>query len=162
MASVKAFNNVIGSFLGELASLYGDSEPNIRIFADGFPSMAESKPNIALDMFTATYGPHSALINAKDEVLFEIEPMLLGQINVRDLWRTTSPENKEAIWKYLQTLSLLGTTIKMIPQSMLSTIENVAVDCAKQFESGQIDPAALMSAIPKLLGGLNLDNMKLP
>lgn len=156
MTSVKAFNNVVSSFLGELSQLYGDAEPTIRMYADNFSLMTETSPNVALDMFMDMYGPHTSLINSKDENLFHIQPMLFGQIDVRKLWITTDQENKDAIWKYLQTLALLGNTIKMIPQPMLSTIESVAADCAKQFESGSIDTSALMSAIPKLLNGLNL------
>jgi hypothetical protein len=36
---------------------------------------------------------------------------------------------------------------------MLPTIENFAMDCAKQIENGQLDPTSLMSALPKMLGG---------
>lgn len=155
MASTKAFNSVVQSFISELANLYGDSEPKIITYAESFPIIAESSPDVPLEMFMSNYGPYTDMISSKDETLFDIVPMLFNTINVKTLWLTTTEENKEAIWKYLQTLSLLGTTIRMIPTDMLSTIENVAFDCAKQFESGKIDPSSLMSVVPKLLGSLS-------
>lgn len=154
MASVTAFNNVLHSFIGELAELYADREPKIVTYAKTFPLLAEATPNLPLEMFMGNYGKFTDRISNKDETLFDDVPMLFNEINVGAMWKTTAPENKDAIWKYLQTLVLLGTTIKMIPSSMLSTIENVAMDCAKHMESGQLDPSALMSAIPKIMGGL--------
>jgi hypothetical protein len=154
MASVSAFNNVLHSFISELAELYAAAEPKIATYAQTFPLLADASPGMPLDMFMNSYGKHTEKISNKDETLFVDVPMLFNEVNVGALWGTTAEENKEAIWKYLQTLVLLGTTIRMIPSSMLSTIESVAMDCAKSMESGQMDPAMLMAALPKMLGSL--------
>jgi hypothetical protein len=154
MASIGAFNNVLLSFLNELTNLYGESEPRIQTYAKSFPILAEATPSMPLEMFMSNYGKYTEKISAKDETLFEDVPYLFNDINVGELWKNTAEENKEAMWKYLQTLVLLGTTIKAIPSSMLSSIETVAMDCAKHIENGQLDPTSLMSAIPKILGGI--------
>lgn len=154
MASVSAFNNVLLSFVTELSNLYSSVDPRIEKMLVSLPLLIEASPNMPLEMFMGNYGNYTDKISNKDETIFEDVPLLFNEIRVKTLWVDTSDENKEAIWKYLQTLVLLGTTIKMIPTSMLSTIENVAMDCAKHIESGQLDPTALMTALPKMLGGL--------
>ena len=60
---------------------------------------------------------------------------------------------KNAVWQYLQTLYMLGTTITSIPQETLSLIESVAKDCADKIQTGdgQIDEKALMSMFSSML-----------
>lgn len=154
MASVSAFNNVLISFVSELSNLFSHEDPRIGTLAKTFPLLVDASPNLPLEMFMSHYSKFTDKISNKDESLFNDVPLLFNEINVGELWTRTSNDNKEAIWKYLQTLVLLGTTIKMIPSNMLSTIETVAMDCAKHIESGQIDPTTLMSALPKVLSGL--------
>jgi len=64
-----------------------------------------------------------------------------------------SEGTKNAVWQYLQTLYMLGTTITAIPQETLSVIENVAKDCADKMQSGdgQIDEKALMNMFSSMM-----------
>ena len=70
-----------------------------------------------------------------------------------------SQGTKDAIWQYLQTLNVLGMTITSIPAEALSTIENVAAQCAGGMGgegegegSGSNDQ--LMNSMTALLGNL--------
>lgn len=96
-------------------------------------------------------GPHAQKLMAKDESFFmqhasEIE--FLRDIQLDKIWTPeTSDNTKNAIWQYMQTLHILGTTLSMFPPETLSAIENAAKKVA---ESGAFDP----SAISGLLGGL--------
>ena len=64
-----------------------------------------------------------------------------------------SDATKGAVWQYLQTLYMLGTTITAIPQETLSVIESVAKDCADKMQSGdgEIDEKALMSMFSSMM-----------
>jgi hypothetical protein len=157
MASMKAFNSVIQSFLTELTELYGKGQPTIGLYSQRFALISEASPSLPLDMFMKSYGAYSNQISNKDESLFNAVPLLFNEIDVSILWKETTEDNKEAIWKYLQTLMLLGTTIRMIPSDMLASIENIASDCASKVESGQMNPASLLSAIPSLLSSFNFN-----
>jgi hypothetical protein len=82
----------------------------------------------------------------------------LKEINIKKHWTADLSENtKDAIWQYLQTLYILGTTITMIPPEALDMIENVATDCATNIQNGgQLDPSALtglFSSLGGMLGG---------
>ena len=81
----------------------------------------------------------------------------LKDVNIQEHWNTCSENTKNAIWQYVQTLYMLGTTIKSIPAETLSVIENVAKECADKMgsgEGGELDEAALMKTMQGMLGGM--------
>jgi hypothetical protein len=66
--------------------------------------------------------------------------------------------SKPAIWQYLQTLYMLGTTIISIPPETMDMIEVIAKQCADKMgamgggEGGQFDEKALMSSLSGMSG----------
>jgi hypothetical protein len=83
-------------------------------------------------------------------------PDVLDEMHIRDHWPSgLSQATKDAIWQYLQTLYMLGTTIVSIPSDTLNMIENVAKQCADSMQGGGgLDEKALMSSMSGLFGGL--------
>ena len=77
-------------------------------------------------------------------------------VDLEKHWGTASENTKSAIWQYVQTLYMLGTTISSIPEDTLSMIETVAKQCAdKMGEDGaELDEAALMKTMQGMLGGM--------
>ena len=77
-------------------------------------------------------------------------------MNIYDHWTPElSQVTKDAIWQYLQTLYMLGSTILNIPEETLSMIESVAKKCADSLQNGGgLDEKALMSSMSGLFGGL--------
>mgnify|MGYP007024927689 CR=1 FL=1 len=77
-------------------------------------------------------------------------------VNLEKHWGTASENTKSAIWQYVQTLYMLGTTISSIPEDTLSMIETVAKQCVdKMGEDGsELDEAALMKTMQSMLGGM--------
>ena len=101
-------------------------------------------------------------IMSKDESFFlddNNQAGFIAELNIRKHWTPDLSQNtKEAIWQYLQTLFILGTTITMIPQETLSSIETIAADCADKMQNGNgtMDPSALtglFSSLGNMLGG---------
>jgi biotin operon repressor len=76
--------------------------------------------------------------------------------NIRAYWGDISENTKGAIWQYIQTLYMLGTTINAIPEDTLSMIETVAKQCADKLENSgeKIDESALMKSMQGMLGGM--------
>jgi len=99
-------------------------------------------------------------IMAKDESFFldsdSVKSELIRDLNISKYWTSDLSQNtKDAIWQYLQTLYILGTTITMIPQETLNSIETIASDCADKMQSGgQFDPSALTGLFSSLGGML--------
>jgi hypothetical protein len=105
-------------------------------------------------------GPYASCIMNKDEAFFmdteKTLPSVLDEMHMRDHWTPElSQITKDAIWQYLQTLYMLGTTIVSIPADTLNMIESVAKQCADTMQGGGgLDEKALMSSMSGLFGGL--------
>jgi hypothetical protein len=114
---------------------------------------------------------YSEKIMSKDPRLFDLldEPeSVLAELNISKLWKSgISDGTKDAIWQYIQTLYILGTTITSIPQDTLDMIEDVANKCATSMMNNpdkKFDEKALMSGMSGLLSSMSTmlgDNKKL-
>ena len=66
-----------------------------------------------------------------------------------------SDGTKDAVWQYLQTLYILGTTIQSVPEDTLTAIEAMAKDVADKMASGDggdINQDALMKMMGSMSG----------
>jgi hypothetical protein len=158
MTSVTAFNDMMGQFLAELHMSF-PSEGSIKKYMSAFELMRSANARLVVDGFMAAIAPHIDKISVKDESFFiqNAETIdFLKDINLKNIWPLASANTREAIWQYIQTLYMLGTTITSIPPETLSMIESVAKQCADklQDEGGDIDESQLMKSMQNLLGGM--------
>ena len=86
---------------------------------------------------------------------FILESDFLEGVDLSKYWTSELSENtKNAIWQYIQTLYILGTTITMIPQEALNMIENVAQMCVSDgsaAEGGVPDLGNLLSSLSGMI-----------
>lgn len=157
MASVGAFNDMMGQFLTELHKATDDK--SIKKFIVSFELLKQTNPRKCVDGFMKGIQPYADKMSQRDESFFQdiqnIE--FLKDLNIAEYWNDKLSENtKNAIWQYLQTLYMLGTTISAIPQETLSMIENIAKDCAEKIENGDenINQEAMMKTLSNMLGGM--------
>jgi len=158
MASVSAFNEMMGQFLMELHKTFPE-EKGLKKCMSAFDLMKETNPKLVVDGFMTGVTPYADKISAKDDRFFLEEAKNLDfmkGVNLTDHWSSCSENTKNAIWQYVQTLYMLGTTIKSIPEETLSMIETVAKQCAdKMGEDGtELDEDALMKTMQGLMGGM--------
>jgi hypothetical protein len=158
MASVTAFNDMMGQFLVELHKTFPD-EKGIKKMLTSFDLLKTTNPRLVVDGFMTGVSPYAERISSKDEtfLLMEIETIdFLKELDIKSYWTRMSDSTKSAVWQYLQTLYMLGTTITAIPADTLSMIEGIAKDCADkmQNDNGSLDQDALMKMMSSMLGGL--------
>lgn len=159
MASVNAFNEMMEQFLVELHKTLPE-EKGIKTFMNSFQLLKDTNPRMCVDMYMKAVSPYADKISQKDETFFlnEIEKIdYLAELNIKHYWNDKlSQGTRDAIWQYLQTLYMLGTTISAIPQETLSMIENIAKDCADKMGdgNGNLDEAALMKTMNSLFSGM--------
>jgi len=159
MTSVAAFNEMLSQFLVELHKTFPD-ETGIKKMITSFELIKHTSPNLVVDTFMTGVSPYADKISSKDEsfLLNEIDTIdFLKDLNIKSYWGRMSDSTKAATWQYLQTLYMLGTTIKSIPSETLSMIETIAKECADKMEKdgGEIDQGALMNMMGSLLGNLD-------
>jgi hypothetical protein len=158
MASVTAFNDMMGQFLVELHKTFPE-EKGIKKMLTSFDLLKPTNPRLVVDGFMNAVSPYADKISAKDEtfLLKEIDTIdFLKELDIKSYWERMSEGTKGATWQYLQTLYMLGTTITSIPDDTLKMIEGIAKDCADKMQDGdgQIDQDALMKMMSGMLGNL--------
>lgn len=159
MTSVSAWNDMMDQFITELEKTFPE-EKSIKKYHTSFDLLRKSNPRKCVDAYMAEVGPYQEKIMAKDESFFldgSCHSDFLNEINIKKYWTPELSENtKGAIWQYLQTLYILGTTISIIPPDAMNMIEDVASKCANNIQNGgQIDEKALtglFSSLGNMLG----------
>ena len=156
MTTLSAFNEMMVQFLGELAQTFPD-EPKIK------EAQATPMNRASFDKFMKDISVWTNQMMAKDGAAFFCEDNTVAvNLNLNVIWNSAecTENTKAAIWQYLQTLYMLGTTISMFPPETLSMIESAAENCAKNMKKnpdGQLDEASLMagmnSMLAQMLGG---------
>ena len=158
MSSVTAFNDMMGQFLMELHKTFPE-EKGLKKYIAAFEILRETSPKKIVKTFMENVAPHVDKISARDESLFtddSAELEFIKAINIKECWPKASDGTKAAIWQYIQTLYMLGTTITSIPAETLAMIENVAKQCAEKMQNdGEgIDESQLMKSMQSMLGGM--------
>lgn len=151
MTSVKAFNTLMQQFLDELSRVF-PKDVRLKTYAAQFPMLCQANIRKPMEVFMEAYSGQQEKVRNKDETLFDAVPTLFnGNIDVKSMWALCDAPTKEAIWKYLQHLMFMATTVSLIPPDMLAMIESVAQDCAQKFEDGKMDPSQVFNMLPQLL-----------
>ena len=157
MTSISAFNEMMDQFLNELAETFPE-EKCIKKYQTAFDIARKANPRKCVVQFMDEITPYAQAVMSKDEAFFLSGniPDLVKDMKINEKWTPDlSQVTKDAIWQYLQTLYMLGTTITNIPSETLNMIEAVAKQCADSMqENGGIDQSALMSSMSGLFGGL--------
>ena len=159
MASVTAFNDMMGQFLVELHKTFPD-EKGIKKMMTSFDVLKSSNPRLVVDAFMKGVSPYADKISSKDEtfLLDEIDTIdFLKDLNIKSYWDRMSSNTRDATWQYLQTLYMLGTTITALPQDTLSQIESIAQGVASKLQDGdggELNQDALMAMMGSMLGSL--------
>ena len=161
MTSISAWNDMMESFLNELSIAFPE-EKAIKKYQTSFDLLRKSNPRKCVDGYMQEAGKFQQEIMGKDENFIKnFNSSFIKELNIGTYWTDELSQNtKDAIWQYLQTLYVLGTTITMIPQETLNSIETIASDCANkmQNEGGSFDPSALnglFSSLGGMIGNLS-------
>jgi hypothetical protein len=162
MASVSAFNDMMGQFLVELHKTFPD-EKGIKKMLTSFDVLKSTNPRLVVDGFMKGVSPYADQISAKDDkfLLEECSKIdFLKELDIASYWGRMSSNTKDATWQYMQTLYMLGTTIMALPPDKMAQIEALAQGVASQLqdEGGELNEDALMKMMGSMLGGLGPKN----
>lgn len=106
MELVQTFNKTLNDFVLNLKKFYPVEMKDVS-------SIDNLDDTLPLQKFMISLGTNFSKISNKDETLFS-EPFIpIENCNLSEIWTIEEKKaNHEAIWKFLQTLFLLGNTIK--------------------------------------------------
>lgn len=155
--SISAWCEMMEQFLAELEKVFPD-EPGIKKYHATYDLVKKANPRKCVEGYMSGCANYSQYIMQKDEAFFmEHSDTIdfLRHMNIKKHWvdPDLSQTTKDAIWQYIQTLYILGTTITNIPTEALSMIEDVANKCASQMQQGG-DEKELMNGMSGLFSSL--------
>jgi hypothetical protein len=150
MSTIGAFNDMMEQFLNELVLTFPE-EKAMKKYSVQFELARVASPRTTMDVFMQGISPYTSMIMAKDEKFFRdhlADIPILEEMNMAACWNDDdlSDSTKDAMWQYLQTLYILGTTINMFNDETLSMIEAAAAKCANEMKNnggGQLDASAI-------------------
>ena len=125
---------MMDQFLTELNLTFPSNKGVIKS-QSAFEVLRRTNPEHILINFMKTVKPYGKKIMAHDDT-FILEDSknipFLNDIDIVSMWNDSSDTTKSAIWQYMQTLLILGTTIQSLPKDTLSMVEDIAKKCAEQ------------------------------
>jgi len=150
MTTIGAFNDMMEQFLEELVLSFPD-EPAMKKYQVSFEILRKANSRGCMENFMKSVRPYSSQIMSKDSSFFLDNPEIVEGFKISSIWTEDLSQNtKDAIWQYLQTLYMLGMTISALPEDALSSLEEMAVRCAKDIKPGDLDANALMSGVSNM------------
>lgn len=162
-----AFNNMLDVFLSELCTILGDREPGMRDVYAAFKVMTDdpSKQKMPMEMFMMGVSPHARVIQIKDETFITgaggaDQVAFLKSIHLDRHWAEFEPDQKDAMWQFLNQLLFLGTMFMSIPEPAMAAVENVAMNLLRGGGLDGLDPSALFGMLQQGGGFPSLDGRK--
>ena len=152
MTTLNAFNSLFKRFLEDLAGTFPEA-PALTTMVNSFDALVAINARKPMDMFVSALAPHSDMVMTKNPKLFD-QPLDIG-IDISTMWKTDiSDGSRDAIWQYIHTLFLLGTTCLHVPPELLNTIESVAQTCAARLQDGETDMSSMASLFMNGMGSV--------
>ena len=111
---IEKFNYYLSIFLGEITNIYPEFADVVKSGYGELLETPESSNNQYVKDYMTVIKPYLSDVASKNEKIFKgLEPInLLTNIDFRDIWSKDINQNtRENIWKYLQTLVVIGKKI---------------------------------------------------
>lgn len=147
-----AFDAVLRDFLTELVDCSPpcDAVTKAKVLVGMMPGLPEGK--LATE-FMKSVGEHAGMIMSKDPAVFET--LAVSGVTFKEVWALNpDQQTREAIWKHLQMLVLLGAGAIMPPETR-KVLEATAASTAAKIQSGEIDVFGLLQSLGGSTGDFN-------
>lgn len=122
------FNYYLKQFINEIISYFPYTKTSILENYRNFLENNDDKSDLYVKYFMTKVNEHLPSICAKNESLFENKVLYFVEgVNFHELWNSSdaTKSNKQAIWKFLQLLSLLGSKCLPNKKEILDMLEKV-------------------------------------
>ena len=157
MDTQNVFVTLMEQFLNELCETFPEME-KLSGYRSQFMVMKATSPGTIVEKFMESMRPYAEQIRTRDDKLFtENNNDFLVQLEGSRMWGDEISENtKNAIWEYLNQLYMLGSTINAVPNELLSSIENVAVQMQKTMTE---NPQAFNDMLSSVMGNTDVNDV---
>ena len=166
MATIGAFVDMVTEFLNELSTSFPE-EKQIKEKLKTIESFTEQdKEKFFKDLCKEMKANEKYITNKSSKLFKKGRTEFFDSLKMARIWKHDKMDNDtcEAIWKYINTIYVLCTTVDNLPQDLIKSIEVMAQECASKMkqediEEGNlenilqnIDMQSLMSGMQNILG----------
>lgn len=141
MSTEAAFGGMLKSFMDEIEDIF-----------PGHPKF----PEYTHITFVEQIRPWANQLMAKDPGFFCVENNFAKETGLNEIWvsENCSDVTKSAIWQYIQSLYMVGTTMSILPPDTMKMVESIAEKfVAGNVVNGQLDEASLMKMMTQMMSG---------
>lgn len=149
--STTAFNNMLLEFVDELEMTFKD-ETALPGYNLALKTLVATNKEQPVKLFAEHLGPHCQRIMQQDESLLAEVPELLGGIDVHKLVTTASQDDKNTVWTWLKSLTMMSVAISSLPPEMMNTLAQTAQQLSTSEQASGGVPA--LSAMIGAMGGM--------
>ena len=160
MYTTEAFNNMLMEFLNDLCKVFPD-RTHLQKYQTLLRTGMTLTPDVIVYKFMDEVRPYSEKITQRDPSYFsEAKGEFTDNLKIKELWESEmSDKTRDCIWKYLNTLVVIGTIITSMDKDMLSGIESMAT---KMMDNpNAIDLSKMVGSLGSILGPGGLDSLSL-
>ena len=125
---VEKFNFYLFSFISEMVVFFREYEPSLK---NSYKELLEQPNNNNSDTYVKEYmtqiKPYNSYLAKKDDILFKLSTELnfIKDIDFRNVWAKDINEvTRQNIWKYLQTLVVIGKKVVGDDDEIEKLLEN--------------------------------------
>ena len=153
MELVQTFNTTLNDFITNLKRCY----PEETLVLKKIDMLQDTRP---LQKFMKCVGTNMDKISKMDNSLFEEQFIFVDNFDLSTVFKSTiqksnQDKNIEAIWKFLQTLSLIGTTIRSKSSNLEDFFEQFSNENFMKDDDGIQEQ--MMEMIQKLMDNSEID-----
>lgn len=138
--SLTYFNETLKSFIKEIIETFPEFKEVLELYYDDILEDGLCTNDKYVKRFIRKLSEHKLLISKRDPALFENSIMILKNVDFKIIFSSDelSEENRDSIWKYIQTLYVLGETI-INDSNKIKSIVNTFQKFRKGDEEGEIE-----------------------
>jgi hypothetical protein len=136
--SLTYFNETLKSFINEIIETFPEFKEVLELYYDDILEDGLCTNDKYVKRFIRKLSEHKLLISKRDPALFENSIMILKNVDFKIIFSSDelSEENRDSIWKYIQTLYVLGETI-INDSNKIKSIVNTFQKFRKGDEEGE-------------------------
>jgi len=138
MATINAVFEILNEFLNELHETFSE-EQQIKDVIDIMQKYTDDEKNSFYQNFSSQIKTNGKLIASNNPKLFKKGKIeFFDQIKLHKIWKKDfGKKTRDAIWKYINTLNIICTTVDSIPKDLLMNIEKMAHECASKLSQNK-------------------------
>tara|TARA_Y100000591_G_C21844779_1_gene708012 strand:+ start:989 stop:1891 length:903 start_codon:yes stop_codon:yes gene_type:complete len=125
--NIEYFNSTLKLFVLNVIKIYPEYKDGLNEYYKDLLDSEQNNEDKYVKRFVRKFGEFKSEISRKDDSLFSETICFLKNVDFKDIWENekTTLEIKNTIWKYLQTLLVIGETIISDSDKIKSLVDNL-------------------------------------